>query len=116
MPTIRLATASPAARATTAKTLADLALLARRAAALPNPADILLLPEAYLGGYPRGSTFGCAIGDRTAAGRDEYLAYFKNAVDLGDVVGDAGGGGGDAWVRRELGGGGGRGLGQRDGR
>lgn len=103
MGTIRLATASPATKPTTPETLAHLARLARAAASGPNPADFLLLPEAYLGGYPRGSTFGCAVGDRSAAGRDEYLAYFKGAVDLGDVVGEGGGGAGDAWVRREVG-------------
>ncbi|KAK0740437.1 carbon-nitrogen hydrolase [Schizothecium vesticola] len=81
-----------------------LSTLARRAAALHI--DILLLPEAFLGGgYPRGASFGCTIGSRTAAGRDAYLAYFRSCVDLGDVVGDSGSGGGEAWVRREIPGG-----------
>ncbi|KAI1653644.1 carbon-nitrogen hydrolase [Daldinia decipiens] len=96
---IRLATASPGTQATTKETLAQLRHIAQRAAA--KKADILLLPEAYLGGYPRGSDFGCKIGSRTAEGRDDYLRYFKNAVDLGDTVGD-GAGAGDAWVRRQL--------------
>jgi nitrilase len=108
MPTIRLATASPATQPTLKETLAQLASIARRAAtpsaSNPQPADILLLPEAYLGGYPRGSTFGAAVGGRTAEGRNEYLEYFKNAVDLGDIVGEAGAGAGDAWVKREIGG------------
>ncbi|SPO03541.1 related to nitrilase [Cephalotrichum gorgonifer] len=103
MPTIRLATSSPATKSTTAETLAELARVARNAASGPNPADILLLPEAFLGGYPRGATFDCAVGERSRAGRDQYLEYFKGAVDLGDVVGKDGGGGGDEWVRRELG-------------
>jgi len=108
MPTIRLATASPATQPTLKETLAQLASIARRAAtpsaSNSQPADILLLPEAYLGGYPRGSTFGAAVGGRTAEGRNEYLEYFKSAVDLGDIVGEAGAGAGDAWVRREIGG------------
>lgn len=107
MPTIRLATASPATQPTLKETLAQLANIAQRAATTsasnPRPADILLLPEAYIGGYPRGSTFGCAIGARTTEGRDEYLEYFKAAVDLGDIVGDGGAGAGDAWVRKEFG-------------
>ncbi|KAH6646072.1 carbon-nitrogen hydrolase [Truncatella angustata] len=98
---IRLATSSPGTQGTLKETLAHLHQIARRAAA--EKADILLLPEAYLGGYPRGTYFGCKIGSRTAEGRDEYLQYFKNAVDLGDTVG-GGAGAGDAWVKRQLGG------------
>ncbi|OTB16210.1 hypothetical protein K445DRAFT_59788 [Daldinia sp. EC12] len=97
---IRLATASPGTQATTKETLAQLQHIARRAAA--KRADILLLPEAYLGGYPRGSDFGCKIGSRTAEGREDYLRYFKSAVDLGDTVGDGGAGAGEAWVKRQL--------------
>jgi hypothetical protein len=96
---IRLATASPGTRATTAETLAQLQQFARRAAA--KEVDILLLPEAYIGGYPRGTHFGCVIGGRSQGGRDEYLRYFQSAVDLGDIVGD-GAGAGQAWVNREL--------------
>ncbi|KAF7531029.1 hypothetical protein G7054_g9282 [Neopestalotiopsis clavispora] len=82
--TIRLATASPGTQATRKETLAQLHQLARSAAA--EKADILLLPEAYLGGYPRGTYFGCKIGSRSAEGREEYLRYFKAAVDLGDTL------------------------------
>lgn len=98
---IRLCTASPASQATTAKTLNQLSQLARRVATAG--CDILLLPEAYIGGYPRGADFGCVVGGRSAEGRDAYLRYFRDAVDLGDIVGDGGAGGGGAWVRREKG-------------
>ncbi|RYP34689.1 hypothetical protein DL767_004135 [Monosporascus sp. MG133] len=98
-PKIRLATASPGTQATTKETLAQLHQIAKRAAAIR--ADILLLPEAYIGGYPRGADFGCKVGARTAEGREEYLQYFKSAVDLGDTVGD-GAGAGDAWLKRRL--------------
>ncbi|KAK2011879.1 carbon-nitrogen hydrolase [Colletotrichum eremochloae] len=101
MPPIRLATASPASGPTTAATLRHIALLAARASA--HGADLLLLPEAYLGaGYPRGASFGSKIGSRAPEGRDEYLAYFRAAVDLGDTVGEGGAGAGDKWLRREL--------------
>ncbi|KAK1967665.1 carbon-nitrogen hydrolase [Colletotrichum sublineola] len=101
MPPIRLATASPASGPTTAATLRHIALLAARASA--HGADLLLLPEAYLGaGYPRGASFGSKIGSRAPEGRDEYLAYFRAAVDLGDTVGEGGAGAGDRWLRREL--------------
>ncbi|KAI1412293.1 carbon-nitrogen hydrolase [Hypoxylon sp. FL1857] len=98
-PRIRLATASPGTQATTRETLIQLQDITSRAAA--KGADILLLPEAYLGGYPRGSDFGCKIGSRTTEGRDDYLRYFKSAIDLGDTVGD-GAGAGEAWVKRRL--------------
>lgn len=97
--TIRLGTASPGTQANTAETLAQLEHLARRAAA--KKIDILLLPEAYIGGYPRGTSFGALIGSRTDEGRNEYLQYFRCAVDLGDTVGD-GAGAGEAWVNRTL--------------
>lgn len=98
---IRLATSSPASAATTAQTLAHIRTLARRAATAHH-ADLLLLPEAYLGGYPRGSAFDCVVGQRTAQGRDEFLQYWEQAVDLGDVVGEGSGGGGADWVARRL--------------
>ncbi|KAK4162991.1 carbon-nitrogen hydrolase [Cladorrhinum sp. PSN259] len=97
--TIRLGTASPGNQTTTAETLAQLEDFAQRAAA--RRIDILLLPEAYIGGYPRGTAFGCVIGGRTPEGREEYLRYFQNAVDLGDTVGD-GAGAGEAWIKRQL--------------
>lgn len=98
---VRLATSSPSTQPTTKATLAQLRQIAQLASR-EHHADILLLPEAYLGGYPRGTTFGTVMGSRSAEGRDEFLEYFEQAVDLGDVVG-WGAGGGDDWVRRRLG-------------
>lgn len=50
-----------------------------------NGTSLIVFPEAFLGGYPRGQTFGTIVGSRTQAGRDEYHAYWQNAVDLGDT-------------------------------
>ena len=33
-----------------------------------------------MGGYPRGAMFGAVVGDRSRVGRDEFLAYSRNAV------------------------------------
>lgn len=98
--TIRLGTASPASQSTTAETLSHISSIASRAAA--SQIDILLLPEAYIGGYPRGTAFGCVIGDRSAEGREEFAKYFDQSIDLGDTVGN-GAGAGEKWVKRELG-------------
>jgi len=45
-------------------------------------AQIVVFPEAFLGGYPKMSTFGVVVGDRTQAGRDEFLRYHNAAVDI----------------------------------
>ncbi|KAF4119555.1 nitrilase [Geosmithia morbida] len=97
---IRLATASPGTQPTTASTLELLRTVAQQAAS--QGADLLLLPEAFLGGYPRGSGFGSVVGSRSAEGRDEFARYFEAAVDLGDTAGPGGAGAGDEWIRREL--------------
>jgi nitrilase len=44
--------------------------------------DVLVLPEALLGGYPKGSSFGTRLGFRTPEGRAEFAAYFENAITL----------------------------------
>ncbi|KAI1816658.1 carbon-nitrogen hydrolase [Poronia punctata] len=100
-PRIRLATASPSTQSSRHETLAQLERIAK--AAGENRADFLLLPEAYLGGYPRGSDFGCKIGGRTEEGRNDFQKYFKDAIDLGDIVGPGGAGGMAKWVKRDLG-------------
>jgi len=45
-------------------------------------ARLVLFPEALLGGYPRGASFGAVVGDRSRAGREEFLAYSAQAVTI----------------------------------
>jgi nitrilase len=98
---IRLATASPATHPDgTPATIQLISKLAQKAAA--QHADFLLLPEAFIGGYPRGQSFGSRVGARDPRGRDDFLRYFEAAVDLGDTVGVAGAGAGAKWVSRQL--------------
>jgi len=44
--------------------------------------DVLVMPEALLGGYPKGSDFGTRLGYRTDEGREEFLQYWQQAIDL----------------------------------
>ncbi|MBT3190740.1 MAG: carbon-nitrogen hydrolase family protein [Anaerolineae bacterium] len=44
--------------------------------------DLLVMPEALLGGYPKGSDFGTRVGYRSDEGREEFLQYWQQAVDL----------------------------------
>ncbi len=44
--------------------------------------DILVMPEALLGGYPKGESFGTQLGFRTESGREVYRKYYEAAIDL----------------------------------
>ena len=43
---------------------------------------LVVMPEALLGGYPKGEIFGTRLGYRLPEGRDRFADYFANAVDL----------------------------------
>lgn len=44
--------------------------------------DLLVFPESFIPGYPRGFNFGATIGRRTEEGRKLYAQYAANSVDL----------------------------------
>jgi len=45
-------------------------------------AQIALLPEAFVSGYPKGLDFGARVGMRTPEGRDDFRRYFESAVTV----------------------------------
>ncbi len=62
-----------------AGTLARVEKMCREAA--KAGAQLVVFPEALLGGYPKGLTFGATVGNRTDAGREMFRRYFENAID-----------------------------------
>ena len=45
-------------------------------------AQLVVFPEAYVSGYPRGLSFGAVVGARTPDGREEYRRYWESAIDV----------------------------------
>jgi len=45
-------------------------------------ADLVLYPEAFVGGYPWGLTFGTSIGGRTESGKNLFRRYWESAITL----------------------------------
>ena len=56
-------------------------------------ARLILFPEAFVPAYPRGLTFGTAVGSRHPAGRKVWQVYWKNSVEVPgpatDILGEA---------------------------
>src|SRR5437763_1691602 len=62
----------------TPRTLDRVETLCRKAAA--HGAQLLVLPEAMLGGYPKGLSFGATVGNRTDEGRELFRRYMEAAI------------------------------------
>jgi nitrilase len=45
-------------------------------------AELILFPEAFIGGYPRGLGFGTVVGSRSAGGRNQWLDYWQHALEI----------------------------------
>lgn len=67
-------------------TLEKMHSLVREAA--EQEAQFLLFPEAFLPLYPRGFTFGMAVGSRSAEGRDLFRRLYEASVEVPGPVTD----------------------------
>lgn len=45
-------------------------------------AKLVVMPEALLGGYPKGERFGTQLGYRLPEGREAFARYHENAIDV----------------------------------
>ena len=57
-------------------------ILAWENAIIESGAALVVMPEALLGGYPKGETFGTQLGYRLPEGREAFARYFANAIDV----------------------------------
>ncbi len=61
----------------TIEKLADLTADARS-----RGAALVVFPEAFVGGYPKGHDFGAVVGSRTEDGRDWFRRYAEGAITI----------------------------------
>ena len=45
-------------------------------------AGLVVFPEAFIAGYPKGHDFGVSVGIRSPAGRDQFRQLFESAIDV----------------------------------
>lgn len=64
----------------TQQTLAD--ILAYESEIKASGARLVVLPEALLGGYPKGEIFGTRLGYRLPEGREAFARYLAGAIDV----------------------------------
>ena len=81
MPTVRVAVVQAGSILyETEQTLAKAERLVAEAAA--EGARLVVFPEAFIGGYPKGADFGARVGSRTPEGRKQFRRYFEAAIDV----------------------------------
>ena len=63
-----------------AATVAKAEALTEKAAA--TGARLIVFPEAFVSGYPKGLDFGARVGMRSPAGRDVFRRYYDSSLEL----------------------------------
>jgi nitrilase len=51
-------------------------------AAAATGAKVIVFPEAFIAGYPKGLSYGLVVGARDPAGREEFRLYLDSAIDV----------------------------------
>ncbi len=64
----------------TAQTMTKVASLVAQAAA--QGAQLVVFPEAFVTGYPKGIDFGARVGMRSPAGRQMFQRYWESAINV----------------------------------
>jgi nitrilase len=59
------------------------------AIAAAQGAELVVFPEAFVSGYPRGLDFGVRVGSRTAEGRELFRRYWASSIDVPGPATDA---------------------------
>ena len=57
-------------------------ILAFESDIVTSGASLVVMPEALLGGYPKGEIFGTRLGYRLPEGREAFARYYENAIDV----------------------------------
>ncbi|HYM34367.1 MAG TPA: carbon-nitrogen hydrolase family protein [Steroidobacteraceae bacterium] len=50
-----------------------------------SDAKVVVFPEAFIGGYPKGLDFGLVVGARDPIGREEFRRYYEAAIEVPSV-------------------------------
>ena len=45
-------------------------------------AELVVFPEAFIAGYPKGHDFGVSVGMRSSQGRDEFRRLYESAIEV----------------------------------
>ena len=45
-------------------------------------AKVIVFPEAFIVGYPKGLSYGLVVGARDSAGREEFRIYLEAAIEV----------------------------------
>lgn len=62
------------------KTIEKIRVLVHEAAS--QKAELILFPEVFIPGYPRGLSFGTVVGSRSEEGRNLFLNYWENSIEV----------------------------------